>query len=135
VTEGAARCERSGGVTPRSGLDAVVGDEVSRVAVGGGDAGGGDGLAAGDGGGDGEIEFEELGEAIFFGGDVVGVEHGGVEGGVGVFEGVPAVEFEATIDCSECLLFVCERTSAFIPERLGCATNRLDLAFGRSLRP
>jgi hypothetical protein len=74
--------------------DAVVRDERGGVAVGERDAGGGDGVAGFFAAGDAEVEVEELGEEVGFGQEVVGGEDGGVEGGVGVFEGVLAGEFE-----------------------------------------
>jgi hypothetical protein len=35
-------------------------------------------------GGDGEVQLQELGEQVLLGGEAVGREDGGVEGGVGV---------------------------------------------------
>src|SRR6266567_5079756 len=63
--------------------------------------GGGDGLAGGDSGGDVEVEFEELGEEVFFGGEAVGGQYGGVERGVGILERILAGEFERAIDGPE----------------------------------
>jgi hypothetical protein len=44
--------------------------------------------------GDGEVELEELGEEVVVRAEAVGVEDGGVEGGVGVLEGGLAGELE-----------------------------------------
>ncbi len=66
--------------------DAVAGDKCCRVAIGRRDAGGGDGLAGFFAAGDFEVQGEELGEEVLFRVEGVGVEDGGVEGGVGVLE-------------------------------------------------
>lgn len=81
-----------------SGLNAVVGDEVGGVAVGGGDAWGGNLLAGVDRPSDGEVEVEELLEEVFLRAEATGIEDGGVERGVGVLEGVCAVEFEYAVE-------------------------------------
>lgn len=78
----------------QSGLDAVVGDQVRWIGVGERDAGGGDLVACVDSGRDFEVEGEELGEKVHLGAEAVGVEDGGIECGVGVFQRVFAGEFE-----------------------------------------
>jgi hypothetical protein len=44
--------------------------------------------------GNGQFQFEKLGQQILLGGETVGGEDGGVQGGVGVFERVRAGQFE-----------------------------------------
>jgi hypothetical protein len=85
----------------RSGADAVFGNKRSGIAVGGRDAGGGDGEAGFFAAGDAEVEVEELGEEVGVGVEFVGGEDGGVEGGVGVFEGVLAGELEGSVEGTE----------------------------------
>ncbi len=68
------------------------------VAIGGRDAGGGDGLAGFFAAGDFEVQGEEPGEEVLFGIEAVGVEDGGVEGSVGVFERGSAGEFEGAVE-------------------------------------
>lgn len=95
--------ERRRGVVLGSGrgADAVVGDEGLQVGKTCRDAGGGDGLGTVDFGGDFEVEGEELGEKVGFGIEAVGGQHSGVEGGVGVLEGVGAGEFEGAVEGAE----------------------------------
>jgi hypothetical protein len=83
------------------GADAVVGDERFGVGEIGWDAGGGDGVVAVDALRHFEVEVKELLEEVAFGGETVGGEDGGVEGGVGVFQRVVAGEFERAIDGAE----------------------------------
>ena len=52
-------------------------------------------------GGDFLIQGEELGEQVFLGGEAVGGEDGGVQGGVGVFERIGAGEFKGAIEGAE----------------------------------
>ena len=62
------------------------------------DAGGGDWFVAGDAVGDGVVEVEELGQEVGLGGEAVGGEDGGVERGVGVFQGIRAGQLQRAID-------------------------------------
>lgn len=52
-------------------------------------------------GGDGEVQLQQLGEQVLLGGEAVGGENGGVEGGVGVLEGVLAGQFQRPVDGPE----------------------------------
>src|ERR1035441_4204412 len=64
-------------------FNAIFCHQFCGVGVIPGHAGGGDGLAGLDAGGDFEIQGEELGEQVLFRGKAVGGEGGGVEGGGG----------------------------------------------------
>jgi hypothetical protein len=69
--------------------DAVVGNESFWLGKTCRNAERGDGFAALDLAGDFQVQGEELGEQILLGVESVGVEDGGVQGSVGVFESVP----------------------------------------------
>jgi hypothetical protein len=69
-------------------LDTIFRQELARIRIVLGKARGGDGFAALDLAGDFQVQGEELGEQIFVGAEAIGSENGGVQGGVGVFEGV-----------------------------------------------
>jgi hypothetical protein len=47
--------------------------------------------------GDGEVQFKKLGQQVFLGGETVGGEDGGVQGGMGVFKRVRAGQFERAV--------------------------------------
>jgi hypothetical protein len=81
--------------------DAVVGDKRAGVAVGGGDAGGGDGFAAVEPARDVEVEVEELGEQVGAGVEAVGVECGGVERALGVLERILAGQLQRAVEGAE----------------------------------
>ncbi|MGO8927576.1 MAG: hypothetical protein ACLQU3_11880 [Limisphaerales bacterium] len=66
-----------------------------------GHAGGGDGFPTLDPAGDFQVQGEELGEQILLGAEAVGGENGGVQGGVGVFEGIGAGEFQRAVEGAE----------------------------------
>jgi hypothetical protein len=70
--------------------DAVVRHQSLGLGKTGRDAGPGDGFALLDALGGFQIQGEELGEQILLGAETVGGEDGGVQGGVGVFEGIGA---------------------------------------------
>ncbi len=69
-----------------------------------GNTGGGDWGALVDFGGDFEVEGEELGEEVFLWIEAVGGQDRRIEGGVGVFEGVGAGEFEGAVEGPEAAL-------------------------------
>jgi hypothetical protein len=48
--------------------------------------------------GDRQVQFEKLGQQVLFGGEAVGGEDDGVQGGVGVFEGVCTGQFEGAVE-------------------------------------
>ena len=64
----------------------------------GGDAGRGYGLGFFEALGDGQVQVEKLGQQVLLGGEAVGGEDGGVQGGVGVFERVRAGQFEGAVE-------------------------------------
>ena len=78
--------------------NAVARNEAFTISIIRRNAGGGDGFAPFDAGGDFLVEGEELGEEVGFGGEAVGGEDGGIERGVGVFERVRAGEFEGAVE-------------------------------------
>lgn len=118
-----------------SGLDAIVRDEVGGVAVGLGDSGGGDGFTLVDCLRDREVEVEKLLEKVFLCGEAVRVEDGGVEGGVGIFEGVCAREFECPVEGAKAALDGGEGLGAESADGATSVGDLLDLLLGRGLRP
>ncbi len=82
-------------------MDGIFRDQRGGVAIVGRDAGGGDGLAFFEAGGDGEVQIQQLLEEVGLGVEAVSDEDGGGEGGVGVFEGVLAGEFEGAVEGTE----------------------------------
>ena len=82
------------GAGHRWGADAVGGNRSLGVWKRGWDAGRGYGLGLFEALGDGQVQFENLGQQVFFGGETVGGEDGGVQGGVGVFQRVRAGQLE-----------------------------------------
>ena len=69
------------------GTDAVAGDQGLGVWKRGGDAGWGYGLGFFNALGDGQVQFQKLGQQVFLGGEAVGGEDGG---GLRVFIKEPA---------------------------------------------
>ena len=64
-------------------------------------AGRGDGFATLDLAGDFQVQGEELGERVFLGGEALGGEDDGVQGGMGVFEGIGAGQFERAVEAAQ----------------------------------
>jgi len=118
-----------------SRLDAIGGDEGLGVAVGRGDAGGGDGLISFDEGGDGEVEVEELFQEVGGGVEAVGGEDGGVEGGVGVVQGVLAGEFEGAVEGAETAIDVGESFGADATDFTAGGGDGVDLFSRQRLGP
>ena len=77
--------------------DAILRYQLLRGGVIPGHAGGGDGFAAFDSGGDLLVQ-EELGEQILRGAEAAGVEDGGVQRGMGVVKRIRAGQFERAIE-------------------------------------
>ena len=88
----------------RKWADAVVCHQGLGVWKRGGDAGRGYGLGVFEALGDGQIQFEKLGQQIFFGGETVGGEDGSVQGGVGVFQRVRAGQLESAVEGAQAAL-------------------------------
>src|ERR1039458_8108209 len=86
------------GLWQRWRSDAVLGDESLELSEARRDTWRGDRFAFRNSLGDFEVQGEELGEQILLGAEAVGGEDGGVQGGVGVFEGVGAGEFEGAVE-------------------------------------
>ena len=61
------------------------------------DAGGSDWFVAGDAIGDGVVEVEDLGQEVGLGREAVGGKDGGVERGVGVFQGIRAGQLQCAM--------------------------------------
>jgi hypothetical protein len=81
------------------------------------------------------VEGEKLGEEVGFGGEAVGVEDGGVEGGVGVLERVFAGEFEGTVERAEAALDLGQGFGADSADLASGGGDRLNLFRVRGLRP
>ena len=77
---------------------AVVGNEGFWSWEAGRDAGRSHGFAFFDVLDDNQVAGEKLGQQVFLGGEAIGGADGGVQGGVGVFEGVRAGEFQRAVD-------------------------------------
>ena len=78
--------------------DAIVGDQSLGVWKRGGNAGRGYSFSIFEALGDGQVQFEKLGQQVLFGGEAVVREDGGIQGGVGVLERVRAGQFEGTVE-------------------------------------
>jgi hypothetical protein len=78
--------------------DAIVADQGLGVWGRGGDAGRGDGFDLFEPLSDGQVQFEKLGQQVLFGGEAIGGEDGGIQGGVGVLERVCAGQFEGAVE-------------------------------------
>lgn len=76
----------------------VSGKQRFQPGVGGGDAGGGDGLLLAQAVGDFAVEGEQLFEQVFFGAEAVGGEDGLVERGVGVAQRVLAGQVKGAVE-------------------------------------
>jgi hypothetical protein len=107
--------------------DAVVGDKGLRIRKVGRDAGGGDGFVAIDARGDVEVEVKELLEEVFLDGEAIGNENGGVEGGVGIFDGILAGEFERAIDGAEAAMCRVGRENCLLAQARWILGNALDI--------
>ena len=53
-------------------------------------------------GGDGQVQFEELGEQVLLRVEAAGRQDGGVEGGVGVLQRVPARQLQRPVNGLQC---------------------------------
>ena len=62
--------------------------------------------------GDGQVQFQKLGQQVLFGGEAVGGEDDGVQGGVGVFEGVRARQFEGAVEGAQAAFELRQRLGA-----------------------
>ena len=99
------------------------------------DAGGGDGFAPFDAGGDFLVEGEELGEEVGLRREGEGGEDGGIEGGVGVFERVCAGEFEGAVDGAQTAFHFRQCLGADAAHFAAGGGDRFDLHGARRLRP
>ncbi len=114
---------------------AIVGKQRFRPAVGGRDAGGGDGLVVAQALGDLGVEGEQLFEQGFFGAETVGGEDGFVERGVGVAQRVLAGQVEGTVEGAQAAI---ERGQCLVADAADFAAgggDGVDLFFAGGLRP
>ena len=91
-------CAQMVGISTMIPAQTIIGKQNFRLAVAGGDAGGGDGVLPAQSFGDFAVEREQLFEQVFLGAETVGGEDGGVERGVGVAQRVPAGQVEAAVE-------------------------------------
>src|ERR1035438_9543952 len=127
ISRGANRATR---LRQRWRVDAVVGNEGFGLGEIGRDAGRGDRFTFLDALGDGKIQFEKLGQQVFFGGEAVGGEDGGVQGGVGVFEWICAGQFQGAVEGTEA-----QSLSPHAPDHAACLGYSLHLLWSWRLGP
>src|ERR1035438_10254894 len=123
------------GLWQRWRSDAVLGDESLDLSEARRDARRSDRFAFLNSLGDFQIQGEELGEQILLGAEAVGGEDGGVQGGVGVFEGIGAGEFHRAVEGAEAAFRIAQCLGTHSPDLAASLSYRLGLLGCGRLRP
>lgn len=108
--------------------DAIGGNQSLGVRKRDGGAGRGHGLGLFEARGNGKVQVQKLGQQVLLGGEAVGGEDGGVQGGVGVFKRVRAGRFEGAVEATEAAFHFSQRLGAHTPDLAPCPGYCLHLS-------